>query len=193
MWDRLEHKPFALIFAKIKAFVCTWSRVIREAFRANSSLYMDSQSMRATEEDETRCCGDAVPLLWLLAAPPGPLPLPPAAAGALATGFQWEQPGCGSGPFSSAVLLLLPLVPAPTFAAPALAAAEEDWGGAEEDWGGAEKDWGGAEEDWGGAEEDWGGAEEAWGEAGTAADVVPASPDTAESLLSVAWILKNTR
>ncbi len=138
--------------------------------------------MRATEEDETRCCGDAVPLLWLLAAPPGP-PLPPAAAGALATGFQCEQPGCGSGPFSSAVLLLLPLVPAPTFAVPALAAAEDDWGGAEEDWGGAE-------EDWGGAEVDWGGAEEAWGEAGTAADVVPASPDAAESLLSVAWILK---
>ncbi len=186
MWGRLEHKAFALIYSKIRVCIFTWSRVIREAFRANSSLYIDSQSMRATEEDETRCCGDAVPLLWLLAAPPGPLPLPPAAAGALATGFQCEQPGCGSGAFSSAVLLLLLLVPASTFAAPALAAPEEDWGGAEKDWGGAEKDWGGAEED-------WGGAEEAWGEAGTAADVVPASPDTAESLLSVAWILKNTR
>ncbi len=84
---------------------------MRDAFRANRSLYIPSQSIGATEEEETRWRGEDVPLLLAAGADPRD-PVPLAAA---AVWFQWEQPGCGSE-FCSAESSLVP-------------PADVDWGG----------------------------------------------------------------
>jgi len=59
---------------------------MRLACLAYSSLYIPSQSMGAAKEEETRCSGEAVPLLLLLspAVATATAP-PPAAAGATGT------------------------------------------------------------------------------------------------------------
>jgi hypothetical protein len=56
------------------------------AWRANSSLYIPSQSMGAADDEETFCNGDAVPLTTAAAATALVVLL-------AAPSVQWEQPG----------------------------------------------------------------------------------------------------